>query len=199
MGLICRKSYASYQQGCRCTACRAATKQYMDDWHAKNPDKRKTYDAGRRPREMRTPEAARKSRLKTRYGVTDFDAMFDAQGRKCACCGTATARGLTKQWQVDHCHFRRTLRGILCARCNRIIGQLGDRASSVAVYCTRMLAYLATYNDALSPREFKTFVTALAAGKSCELRSATGAADPDRPAKLRHEPGRGRSIKKGKP
>lgn len=65
---------------------------------------------------------------KTRYGLTleDVDAMFDAQGGRCAICGTEAPGDRYKKFHVDHCHTTGKVRGMLCGQCNRGIGALGD-------------------------------------------------------------------------
>lgn len=56
------------------------------------------------------------------YGITQVqkDEMLAAQGGVCAICGTDSP-GSTG-WHTDHCHDSLKVRGILCIRCNRVIG-----------------------------------------------------------------------------
>ncbi len=187
-------SYAEYQRGCRCDACRTATKRYMDEWHAKNPTKRSEYERERKVmhgsrKSHYTPSERRANKLMSRYGLTteQWDAMFEAQGRKCACCGTAAVDGRTKQWQTDHSHQTEVLRGIVCMRCNRLIAQMGDHASAVASTCSRILAYLSRSGDLLTPEETEEIINALRTRSSCLLASAAETAHPDRPARARHD------------
>lgn len=55
----------------------------------------------------------------------DFEKMFEAQGRKCAICGTAEP-GAKHGWNIDHCHISGKVRFILCAHCNRGLGAFFD-------------------------------------------------------------------------
>ncbi len=83
-------------------------------------------------------DRSRDSSLWARYGITldDFNRMFDAQGRRCACCGTDEPGSRKRDWCVDHNHTSldnggpRTVvrhgecvvRGVVCFRCNIQIG-----------------------------------------------------------------------------
>jgi hypothetical protein len=60
-----------------------------------------------------------------RYG-TDGQSLLDAQAGKCAICEVV----LGEWWCVDHKHnAARTVRGVLCCKCNRGIGYLQDSTS----------------------------------------------------------------------
>lgn len=83
-------------------------------------------------------ECHRSYLLLKKYGITavEWQAMFSAQGERCAVCRTSvkSARG----WATDHDHKTGAVRGILCNGCNVGIGAIGDTAESVAA----ALAYL---------------------------------------------------------
>ena len=66
----------------------------------------------------------RRARLK-RFGLTvaTFDAMMLAQGGVCAVCH-AEPNG--RQLDVDHCHAGGHVRALLCNRCNKLLGTVGD-------------------------------------------------------------------------
>ena len=54
-----------------------------------------------------------------------FDAMFAAQGSKCAvCCATASTK-----WTLDHAHDSGRVRAVLCNRCNLGLGLFSDDAA----------------------------------------------------------------------
>ena len=71
-------------------------------------------------------------RDRRRYGLPKGgrDKILQAQGYKCALCGTPDP-GSKKDWHVDHDHTTGAVRGILCARCNRGLGHLGDTAEGL--------------------------------------------------------------------
>lgn len=81
----------------------------------------------------RATERRRVSQLPRQYGITaeDFDRMLAQQSGVCAICGSdePNAHGRTGRkfrLSVDHCHSTGRVRGLLCQRCNRAIGLLGD-------------------------------------------------------------------------
>ena len=72
-------------------------------------------------------KASRKHSLKHKYSMTmeQFEELFDAQGGVCAICGKpelVTGRTLA----VDHDHISGHVRGLLCSRCNLVLGLIGD-------------------------------------------------------------------------
>jgi hypothetical protein len=58
------------------------------------------------------------------YGITieDYDAMFAAQGGRCAICSARPTRRLA----VDHDHKTGAVRALLCHRCNPGLGLFTD-------------------------------------------------------------------------
>lgn len=72
------------------------------------------------------------------FGLTraQWGALFEQQGRSCACCRKDLGDGFRAA--VDHDHVTGLVRGILCFDCNTSIGKLGDNAAGLA----RALAYL---------------------------------------------------------
>lgn len=101
-----------------------ASRQMTREWRAANPDK------------------VRDLHLK-RYGITsaEWDAMFEAQGRRCAACGS-TEPNNKRGWHTDHDHNTGVVRGILCHHCNVTLGKLGDCIEGVQVGCARLARYL---------------------------------------------------------
>lgn len=72
----------------------------------------------------------------TQYGITleQRDAMFEAQGKQCAACGSLEP-GSKHGWVVDHDHAccpkkskscGNCIRGILCFQCNITLGCVKD-------------------------------------------------------------------------
>lgn len=64
--------------------------------------------------------------LKRHYGMTkgEYALMFEAQGGRCAICGSTNPSTRTKRLDIDHCHETGRIRGLLCGNCNRGIGYL---------------------------------------------------------------------------
>lgn len=75
----------------------------------------------------RHPEAKRKGNLHRYQGMTipDYEALFAAQGGVCAVCHqpeTQKRHGILRPLVVDHHHGDGDVRGLLCSRCNTMIG-----------------------------------------------------------------------------
>ena len=88
-------------------------------------------------------------KLKRLYGITveQYDDILAKQDGKCAICGSeslysrsykSTARA---KLSVDHCHATGKIRGLLCTRCNRALGLIGDNIETAL----RMSEYLKRY------------------------------------------------------
>lgn len=85
-------------------------------WRDANPDKLK-----------KTPKhIARAADLWRKFGLTlmDFSMLLDFQYEACAVCRTSTP---PTGWHVDHDHATGQVRGILCTRCNVMIGMALDK------------------------------------------------------------------------
>ena len=94
----------------------------------------------------------RPSKLKCQYGLTveDYDRMLAEQGGGCAICGStnplAGARvyrrngrvTMRTSFDVDHDHRTGRVRGLLCTRCNRLVGLANDDVETAK----RLMRYL---------------------------------------------------------
>lgn len=79
-------------------------------------------------------KSAKEARVKATYNIdgSTYDALYKAQGGKCAICRRANGR--TKRLAVDHDHSccpgptscGNCVRGLLCDLCNRILGHFRD-------------------------------------------------------------------------
>jgi len=84
------------------------------------------------------------SKLKRLYGITvaDYNRLLEAQNGGCALCGTKNPlpgnRSYVKNgkqtqrtvFDVDHNHTTGKVRGLLCTRCNRLVGLANDSADT---------------------------------------------------------------------
>jgi hypothetical protein len=85
-------------------------------------------------------------KLKRLYGITveQYDELLAKQNGCCAVCGSGSSYSrnykITKRakFSVDHCHATGKIRGLLCTRCNRAIGLIGDNIETAL----RMSEYL---------------------------------------------------------
>ena len=66
----------------------------------------------------------REQYLKRSYGLTvaEVEAMYEEQGGLCRICRTPTGEALN----IDHCHATGKVRGLLCRRCNTLLGSASD-------------------------------------------------------------------------
>jgi len=68
--------------------------------------------------------------LKRKHGVTkeEYEWMLKSQDGKCAICGTTQPdnAGVKSTMCVDHDHVTGKNRGLLCNRCNRVLGLMLD-------------------------------------------------------------------------
>lgn len=95
----------------------------------------------------RTPKgklSLRRAKLKQRYGLSelDYDRLLASQSGRCAICKSEEPGGRWDRFAVDHCHETGVVRGLLCIRCNRLLGRLGDTLQNVEKLVTECLNYL---------------------------------------------------------
>jgi len=91
--------------------------------------------SGQKIPNLPTEERVRKNEIWAKYKLkwTDYLSMYDSQKGCCAICkcsihltsqGSSFVKG--KIACVDHCHDSLKIRGLLCASCNKGLGQFGD-------------------------------------------------------------------------
>lgn len=116
-----------------------AQRQYQKDWYQKNRDavlarskewgkKNKSKRvAATRAWQERNPDAKLNAWLRRCYGISleEYRAMEQAQGGVCKICKGPPC-GKAKRLSVDHCHRTGKIRGLLCSKCNTMIGLADD-------------------------------------------------------------------------
>ena len=87
-------------------------------------------------------ERQRGLHLKRKYDMSpqDWEDLFNKQGRCCAACGLKEPGAVN--WQTDHIHGTKIVRGIICRGCNNAIGHLKDSPERAE----QLAAYLRNYN-----------------------------------------------------
>lgn len=75
-----------------------------------------------------------RSQLKQRYDMTieQRDALLESQGNACKLCRRIDCKwgkGFQNVWHIDHVHGTKIVRGILCAACNMLVGQIEKKLS----------------------------------------------------------------------
>jgi hypothetical protein len=89
---------------------------------------------------MPQTRAGKDSHLRRKYGISldEYELMLSDQGNVCAICKENAQQ---KQCLgVDHCHETNQVRGILCSRCNSLLGRSTDDSNllrSAATYLDR--------------------------------------------------------------
>jgi len=118
---------------CRC----CGTEKPLEDF-PKDKRWRETYKAdckvcfNIKRRSNYDPQKRREEGLKQLYGIsTDLlNSMYTKQEGCCAICKTpiSLVSGKTKKGKahVDHCHTTDKVRGLLCTKCNTVLGMSND-------------------------------------------------------------------------
>lgn len=78
-----------------------------------------------------SPDKVRNNNLRLNFNMTvgDYMLLHDAQRGLCAICGkpeTAARDGKVQWLSVDHCHVTQNRRQLLCAACNKGLGNFAD-------------------------------------------------------------------------
>ncbi|MCX6711636.1 MAG: endonuclease VII domain-containing protein [Candidatus Woesearchaeota archaeon] len=116
------------------------TKAYSKSYYNKNKELLKIKSKNFWKKIQSNPEIAKQRRLedknrklKTIFGITlnQYGQMLELQNGVCAICGkeeiTIDSRShKTQKLSVDHDHQTGKVRGLLCAKCNKMIGLSND-------------------------------------------------------------------------
>lgn len=104
------------------TLCKVCNGKRVKAWRKRNPELRRE-----QTRRELGKTYTRSKRLRFDYGITieDYNDLFERQEGCCAICGTHQ-QDLTKALSVDHCHSSLQVRGLLCAKCNFMLGLAND-------------------------------------------------------------------------
>lgn len=82
--------------------------------------------------------------LKNKYNITleDYNNLFTKENGRCHICNLSESRkgthGKIKRLSVDHCHKTGKVRGLLCQRCNSVLGYIEDNKNLLK----QMIKYL---------------------------------------------------------
>lgn len=118
----------------RCKSCVAkAQKKYFEENEEAKERKiawnRKRYAELDDEAKKKVAERMRQTQMYRRYGITteQFEEMNAKQEGKCDICGAVETGALC----IDHCHTSGNIRGLLCGKCNKALGLLGDTEEAV--------------------------------------------------------------------
>jgi hypothetical protein len=106
--------------------CKTCWYKKRRDWDKNNPEKSKaiTHRA-----HLKRKDKNRNCIYKREYGITleEYNTILLKQNGKCAICGSETVgRKTDKNFIVDHDHKTGKVRGLLCHKCNAILGMAQD-------------------------------------------------------------------------
>ena len=104
----------------RCYHCKKCQSVYNSMWAKKHRNRRNAYMRGYRVRNKKTILRKELTRRVVKFGIRlkDYDAMFVEQKKRCAVCLAKSKRWLC----VDHNHKTGKVRGLLCMKCNLVVG-----------------------------------------------------------------------------
>jgi len=79
---------------------------------------------------------------KRRYGISNntYNLLLEAQANCCDICSIEFSDKVRPN--IDHCHQTNKVRGILCIRCNTLLGNMGDSLEGLEKTYRKFKAYL---------------------------------------------------------
>lgn len=109
-----KKEYRNTEEG------KKKKTEYSKKYYSKNKDRIKK-------KQKDNPNIHRNTKLKKNFGIdlNQYNEMLNNQNKKCAICYIHESE-LIKKLAVDHCHKTGKIRGLLCMKCNIILGQAKD-------------------------------------------------------------------------
>lgn len=131
----------------RCSACseiyyRNRNSRRQKEWRKANPEREKASQNKSNRKRLADPaflQRKREDAMRRAYGISpeQFATLLESQGGKCALC-FGPPNGPGDRLHVDHCHNTKRIRGLLCAKCNTLLGLAGDDPKLLA----RAIKYL---------------------------------------------------------
>ena len=131
----------------RCKKCRNI---HYNEFYKRNPEKQKEKNdsqKGNRKKYYSSEEgikSSRKSHLKRAFGMSleEYEDILSSQKGKCAICEDFKTHDKHGVLAVDHCHKTGEIRGLLCFKCNTILGSVNDDIQILI----NAIKYLQKYN-----------------------------------------------------
>ena len=81
----------------------------------------------------RCPEKRRLEAVKSKYGLSkeEYYQLKLSANNTCQTCGTPEGDSKSTKLVVDHCHETGKVRGMICDKCNRALGLVGDNIQTL--------------------------------------------------------------------
>lgn len=115
-----------------CKQCRESLDYSEFDQNSKGIPNRNICKSCRRDRrtkmDKRSGDGLRSYRMYYQYGLTleQYDQMNKDQNGLCKLCNRESKNFWGTKLAVDHCHITGKVRGLLCDKCNKGLGQFED-------------------------------------------------------------------------
>lgn len=105
--------------------------EYIKQWNLKNKDRLKKY--------------RRDYNLRKKYGISldEYDTTLKNQNGVCAICGVNASGHNSSKFVVDHNHNTNKTRGILCHKCNVMLGY----ACEDTTILSKAIQYIEKYKE----------------------------------------------------
>lgn len=100
--------------------------------YVNNREKKCAYSAWYRAMHAeKAKQCNRNARLKRLYGIDvgHYNSLFVLQHQRCAICSAPRPTINDYTFKLDHCHKTGAIRGILCNKCNLLLGLAKDSPS----------------------------------------------------------------------
>tara|TARA_R110002153_G_C13079727_1_gene474226 strand:+ start:137 stop:655 length:519 start_codon:yes stop_codon:yes gene_type:complete len=116
---------------------RLNNKEKVSQWVCNGKENRKIYRSNNKEKRNEylkrwlkaNPEKTRDQKYRHRYGINieDYNKMLKQQKGLCKICGSNDyGKKSAKYFVIDHCHTSKKVRGLLCHKCNVILGLCKD-------------------------------------------------------------------------
>ena len=118
---------STYNTGCRCKPCTMARLVYTRTYRSTPKGKEASNRAGRKS-----------ARKKNGILITDADCLkiLETQNNKCAICEKRIKYPDGRNIALDHNHSTGKIRGLLCQRCNRLLGRIENNLKLIPKFLT---------------------------------------------------------------
>ena len=133
--------FYDYKHEHKCKVC------ISDARKVKYKTEAETIKAKRREYTKTNPDKIKYTKLKQTYGISqeEYDKKFAEQSGKCAICKkpeTAVRQGKLMSLAMDHNHLTGENRDLLCVKCNRALGLLGENLMNLMNMIIYILKHL---------------------------------------------------------